>query len=153
LENILEKYKENWEQIENELLKLRQEIAQGRSAERNFELDIRKEMPIFGILKKEIASNKSYTELTIDEVEFLKNLTKELVEMINQHTKVVDFWESSAKQKDLRRDINLKLLSLQKDYSGKISEGSINYSPLIDRKSAIAQMIIETAYHIGYGRH
>lgn len=153
LENILEKYKENWEQIENELLKLRQEIAQGRSAERNFELDIRKEMPIFGILKKEIASNKSYTELTIDEVEFLKNLTKELVEMINQHTKVVDFWESSAKQKDLRRDINLKLLSLQKDYSGKISEGSINYSPLMNRKNAIAQMIIETAYHIGYGRH
>lgn len=35
---------------------------------------------------------------------------------------------------------------LQKDYSEKISEGAINYSPLIDRKNAIAQMIIETAY-------
>ena len=153
LEKILQKYKENWEEIEKELILLRKEIKEGRTAQRSFGLDIHKEMPIFGILKREIASDKSYTELTQDEIEFLKGLTKDFVNIIETQTETVDFWESITKQKTLRSIIVNKLALLEQQQSDKIEQSSIPYNLLSERRNVIAEKILETAYHIGYGRN
>ena len=153
LEKVLQKYKENWEEIEKELILLRKEIAEGRTAQRSFGLDIHREMPIFGILKKEIAGDKPYTELTQNEVEFLKGLTKDFVNIIETQTKTVDFWESITKQKTLRSTIVNKLALLEQQSSDKIEQSSIPYNLLSERRNAIAEKILETAYHIGYGKN
>jgi type I restriction enzyme R subunit len=155
LEEILKKYKENWDEIERNLKALREEIKEGRSKERDFGLDKNKEMPFFGILLKEIYGNKRYDELGQEEIDFLVNLTKEILAQVKTDIRVVDFWESAGKQKELRAYINRKLLLLNKsDFQG-INEAEGNYlkKTLQDRRASIAQSILETAYHIFGASH
>ncbi len=150
LEEILKRYKENWEEIELQLRMLREEINEGRSKERDLGLDKNKEMPFFGILLKEIYGKKKYEELSKEEINFLVKLTKEILSEVKKDIKVVDFWDSAGKQKALRAKINYKLLLLNKsDFEG-IKESIEDYlkKNLKDKRASIAQHILETAYYI-----
>ncbi|MGC8690928.1 MAG: type I restriction endonuclease subunit R [Caldisericum sp.] len=155
LEEILKKYKENWDEIDRNLKALREEIKEGRSKERDLGLDKNKEMPFFGILLKEIYGKKKYEELSEEEANFLVRLTKEILSEVKKDIKVVDFWDSAGKQKALRAKINYKLLLLNKsDFQG-IKEANEDYlkKTLQDKRAFIAQHILETAYYIFGASH
>jgi len=140
LKRILEEYKENWEILVKELEKLRNYMKKGREAEETFGLDPKKEMPFFGILKIEIYGKISVDELSNKDIDFLVNLTKDIVEIIKRETVAIDFWESYSKQKRVRSYIISHLL--KKSKTDKI---------LFEKRNEIAQKLMELAYHL-YGR-
>jgi type I restriction enzyme R subunit len=152
LEETLKKYKENWEVILQELYNLREDIAQGRDKEKDIGLDKQKEMPFFGILVQEIYEKKNYEELSEEEIDLLKSITKRILSLIEEEINIVDFWENDTKQRSLRSQINLHLITINQSAFQGISEGKQKFlkQSLNDKRSLIAQRILETAYHV-YG--
>jgi type I restriction enzyme R subunit len=150
LEEILKKYYENWELIEQELMKLREEVKEGRKAYENFGLDPQKELPFFGILFKELTDKRNYSELDENEKEAFIKLTKELLNTVSMYTKYVDFWDNPTKQKELRHKLIWKLLTEGNSYFNGVKESeleSLNHK-IKDKRALVAQEIIETAYYI-----
>ncbi|MCI4463894.1 MAG: type I restriction endonuclease subunit R, partial [Caldisericum sp.] len=150
LEEILKKYYENWELIEQELMKLREEVKEGRKAYENFGLDPQKELPFFGILFKELTDKRNYSELDENEKEAFIKLTKELLNTVSMYTKYVDFWDNPTKQKELRTNLFLKLLTKGNSYFNGVKESELESlnQKIKDKRALVAQEIIETAYHI-----
>ena len=152
LEETLKKYKENWEVILQELYNLREDIAQGRGKEKDIGLDKQKEMPFFGILVQEIYEKKNYEELSEEEIDLLKSITKRILSLIEEEINIVDFWENDTKQRNLRSQINLHLITINQPAFQGISESKQKFlkQSLKDKRSSIAQRILETAYRV-YG--
>jgi type I restriction enzyme R subunit len=150
LEEILKKYYKNWELIEQELMKLREEVKEGRKAYENFGLDPQKELPFFGILFKELTDKKNYNELDENEKEAFIKLTKELLNTVSMYTKYVDFWDNPTKQKELRHKLIWKLLTKGNSYFSGVKESELESlnQKIKDKRALVAQEIIETAYHI-----
>ena len=140
LKKVLEEYKDNWEIIAKELEKVREEMKKGRGEE-IFGLDPKKEMPFFGVLKLEIFGKKPIEEMEEEEKNFLVNLTKDIVEIIEREVKKVDFWESSSKQKVLKSYIASHLLSVDK-FRDKFLERDV--------RSRILERLLEVAYRNMY---
>lgn len=161
LKKILEEYRNNWEILAKELEKLREVLKKGREAEETFGFDPKKEMPFFGLLKKEIYGKVPIEELDKDNIDFLVGLTKDMLEIIKREIKSVDFWENYTKQKRLKSYLIShfldKLTRRDKKYGvnlikEKVSEYmGISESPLFSRRNEIAQKLLELAYHI-YGK-
>lgn len=158
LKRLLEEYKENWEALYEELEKLREDLKKGREVEPTFGLDPKKEMPFFGLLKDQIFGKKPLNELSNDELDFLINTTRDLVEIIKREVKIVDFWESTQKQKRLKSYIISHLLEKipsPKDKDGEfvVRSGTENYyhSPYLqniyNKRNEIAQKLLELADH------
>jgi len=137
LKRILEEYKENWEIRAEKLEKLAKDMLKGREGEENFGLDPKKEMPFFGILKREIYGKIPNDKLSNEDIDFLVSLTKEIVKIIEEGTSLIDFWESYPKQKKVRSYIIRCLL-----------EGSRKRKILFEKRNEITQRLIELAYHI-----
>jgi len=163
LKRILGEYRENWEVLATELEKLREAMKKGREAEETFGFDPKKEMPFFGLLKREIYGKKPIEKLSDKNTDFLVELTKDVIEIMKRETQVVDFWESCPKQKRLKSYIISRLLkpvpshppSQKEKYVVKESTapylGGANKA-LFGKRNEIAQKLMELAYHI-YGRH
>jgi len=161
LNKLLEEYKQNWEALAAELEKLRKEIKKGREGEQTFGFDPKKEMPFFGLLKREIYGKKTIQELTEKEIGFLVSLTKDVIEIIRREISVVDFWENYTKQKRLKFYIISHLLDRisKSDTSRaeKTKETSVSYSTtgvskvLYRKRNEIAQKLMELSYHL-YGK-
>lgn len=94
------------------------------------------------------------------EINFLIDLTKDIIEIIKREIQVIDFWESYSKQKQLRYYIISHLLkkipkqSRTERYITK--EPPMPYSSqskglIFKRRNEIAQKLMELAYHI-YGK-
>lgn len=159
LKRVLEEYKENWEILAKELENLREVMKKGREAENTFGFDPKKEMPFFGLLKQEIYGKRSTKELSDEEIDFLVNLTRDVIEIIARETEVVDFWESYPKQKNLKSYIistlltavSPKKLSQQETYLVR-EEGNIDKvgkkQDLFGKRNEIAQKLMELAYHV-----
>ncbi|MGJ8454418.1 type I restriction endonuclease subunit R [Pseudothermotoga sp. U03pept] len=159
LKRLLEDYKENWEVLAIELEKLRDDIRKGREAEPTFGLDPKKEMPFFGLLKDQIFGKKPLSELSRSEIDFLVSTTKDLVEIISREVEVVDFWESSQKQKRLKSFIISHLLEKTSPAMNKNDESFVLRSKpevyyhsayiknVISKRNEIAQRLLELAYH------
>jgi type I restriction enzyme R subunit len=161
LKKILENYKANWELLAQELETLRNDIKRGREAEKTFGLDTKTEMPFLGLLKQEIYGKKSIEELRDEEIDFLVNLTRNIIEIIKEEIKIVDFWESDSKQKNLKSYIISHLLefpsshqlSQKEEYMARETNDSYKAGikdELFEKRNAIAQKLLELAYHI-YG--
>ncbi|MCD6540210.1 MAG: type I restriction endonuclease subunit R [Candidatus Omnitrophica bacterium] len=160
LNRLLEEYKQNWEILAAELEKLREEIKKGREGEETFGFDPKKEMPFFGLLKREIYGKREVKELTKEEMDFLINLTKDVIEIIRREINVVDFWDNYTKQKRLKSYIASHLLEQisksDKSRIAGIKEGHAPYFTginklLYGKRNEIAQKLLELSYHL-YGK-
>ncbi len=132
LKRILEEYQENWELLAQRLENLRQEIKKGREAEETYGLDPKKEMPFFGLLKREIFGRKPINELSEEDINLLLKLTKEILEIIGDNIKEVDFWSKDFAQKRLRGLIEDEL----------IDKG------FFEKRKEITTKLLEFAYHV-----
>lgn len=141
LKRILEEYKENWELLAIELEKLREHMMKGRRAEETFGFDPKKEMPFFGLLKREIFGKEPIETLGKENIDFLVELTKDVVEIIRNEVESVDFWENYTKQKRLKSYIISHILLPR----------SRDMRLLFKKRNEIVQKLLELAYHV-YGK-
>ncbi|MFN4308264.1 type I restriction endonuclease subunit R [Sulfurihydrogenibium azorense] len=140
LKKILEEYKQNWDLLAEKLEGLRSEIKKGREEEITYGLDPKKEMPFLGLLKNMILGKEPLEKYSQDRVEFLVKLTKDIVEIIKEKIKIVDFWENYTKRKELTGEIISHLLKQGRD------------SNIFNKRNEIAQRLLELAYHIYGGK-
>ncbi|QSZ27626.1 type I restriction endonuclease subunit R [Aceticella autotrophica] len=159
LKKLLEGYKEKWDELYIELNKMREELKKGRANEDTFGFDPKKEMPFFGILKDKIFGKKSINDLSDKDIDFLVDLTKDVVELIKREMQTVDFWDNPTKQKLLKSYIFSHLLE---KISSAASQSNIenikedeevyitsNLDPdiIYSKRNEIAQKLLEVAYH------
>jgi type I restriction enzyme R subunit len=144
LNRVLEEYKERWELLAKELEKIRNAIKRGREDEQTFGFDPRTEMPFFGLLKQMIFGKEiPIDQLGEDDINLLVGLTQDVIEIIKNEIKLVDFWENYTKQKRLKFHIISKILV------PKSKEKHL----LFEKRNEIAQRLLELAYHIYGGRN
>ena len=141
MKRILEIYRENWDELAKELEKLREEMKKGRENEETFGFEPKKEMPFFGLLKKELYGEKTIDELSKDDIDLLIDLTQNILSIIKVNVKVVDFWENYSKQKQVKSYIISNIL---------LPNDNRNYL-IYNRRNEIVQKIMELAYHL-YGK-
>jgi type I restriction enzyme R subunit len=141
LKRVLEEYRENWEEIVRELEKLREDMKKGREAENTFGLDPKKEMPFFGVLKMSLFGKEPIENLREEDIGLLVDLTKDVLSILEREITTEDFWDNSHKIKRVRGYIMNNVL-LPKGAQRKL---------LKEKRSEIAQRIMELAYHI-FGR-
>jgi type I restriction enzyme R subunit len=161
LKKVLEEYKENWELLAQEFLKLRDQIKIGRENEETFGFDPKIEMPFFGLLKNMIFGNEIPLEkLEDDQINLLVHLTQDFLEIIKREIQMVDFWDSYEKQKRLKGFLASHILrfssrqsSPKEDDVVKEDHGTYGTKKQVDlfsKRNEIAQRLLELAYHI-YG--
>lgn len=141
LKKVLEEYRENWEEIVRELEKLREDMKKGREAENTFGLDPKKEMPFFGVLKMSLFGKEPIENLTEEDIGLLLDLTKDVLSILEREITMEDFWDNYNKIKRVKGYIMNNVL-LPKGAQRKL---------LKEKRSEIAQRIMELAYHI-FGR-
>jgi type I restriction enzyme R subunit len=141
LKRILEEYRENWEEIVRELEKLREDMKKGREAETTFGLDPKKEMPFFGVLKMSLFGKEPIENLAEEDIGLLLDLTKDVLSILEREITMEDFWENYNRIKRVKGYI-MKNVLLPKGAQRKL---------LKEKRSEIAQRIMELAYHI-FGR-
>ena len=96
LEEILQKFKDNWTELAEALREFTHNVREGRPADETG-LDPKTQAPFLGILIEETG-----TESNKEQKEKLAGLTVEMVDHIGQEIKVVDFWRNVHAQNVLR---------------------------------------------------
>jgi len=98
-----------------------------------------------------------------EDINFLIDLTKDVIEIIRREIQVVDFWENYTKQKRLRFYIISHLLKVVSFRSQKRRGKNLVEQPqdryyfeemnkkLYEKRNEFSQKLIELAYHI-YGK-
>ena len=143
LKRIIEGYKSNWEILSEQLRILRERMKRGREAENTYGLDPKKEMPYFGLLKKEIFGKVNTKQLSKEDIDLLISLTKDITSEIRESVTQVDFWENDTSQKKVRAYIiNHILLPAIKNLP--------NYKDMMKKRNEIAQKLMELSAHL-YG--
>jgi hypothetical protein len=112
LRRILEEFRDNWNQIFEELEKLRQRIVSA-GQEPTYGLSRKKQMPFFRMLKKEVYAD---SELDDDSISSLVSLTQQIFTEVERELRLAGFWESIPARNKLKADIQRTLL--QTEYSG-----------------------------------
>ncbi len=107
LRNIIERFKDNWQKIYEELEKLRQRI-QNAAREPTYGLHRKKEMPIFRILRREIFGDGALSE---GEISALVALTKEMTAILERELHLSGFWDNVPARNRLKGEIQKALLS------------------------------------------
>jgi type I restriction enzyme R subunit len=132
LKKILEDFRDNWNEIAEELEKLRRRIITA-SKEPTYGLHRKKQMPIFRMLKKEVYGE---TELNEDAISSLVSLTQQLFDEVERELKLTGFWESIPARNKLKADIQKTLL--QPEFS-KLPGLVKNRARIISRVMEIAE--------------
>ncbi|MEW8359707.1 MAG: HsdR family type I site-specific deoxyribonuclease [Candidatus Thiodiazotropha sp.] len=112
LKGIIEKHKEHWEELVQLLLEFREEIDQGPILPDDVKPE---EGPFYHILVAEVArvtGNESLDESTHDEI---VKITKELVQMLDDATRIVDFFSNSTEVKTAKKNIKRRILETSFD--------------------------------------
>jgi len=104
---ILQAFKDNWQQIYEELEKLRQRIIEAAN-EPTYGLHKKKQMPFFRMFKTEVFGT---AELGDDQVGQLVNLTQQVFLVVERELKLTSFWESVPARNRLKAEIQQILLS------------------------------------------
>jgi type I restriction enzyme R subunit len=161
LNKVLEEYKENWEQLAQELETIRNDIKRGRESEDTFGFEPKKEMPFLGLLKQEIYGKTPIEDMGKKEIDSLVNLTRDIIELIKREIQLVDFWESTTKQRELKSFIISQLLNFKRPEQLSVKQKSMvsdvppSYTVnnnLPTKRKEIAQKLLELSYHI-YGKN
>jgi type I restriction enzyme, R subunit len=131
LNQILEDFRENWDEIYLELEKLRLRILTA-SQEPTYGLHRKREMPFFRMLKSALFL---YKEVDDNMIAMLVSLTQQLVGEIERELKLVGFWESIPARNRLKADLQKVLL--QHEFAS-VPEIVRNRAPIITRLMEIA---------------
>ena len=107
LAQILEQFKDNWQQIYIELEKLRQR-ARDAENEPTYGLHKKKQMPFFRMFKSKLFGN---TELTEDLIAQNVALTQQVFMVVERELQLAGFWESIPARNKLKAEIQKILLS------------------------------------------
>ncbi|MBI3943021.1 MAG: type I restriction endonuclease subunit R [Chloroflexi bacterium] len=99
LEEILQRYQDNWDEQEAALRPLVRDMRQGRPADQSG-LDPQTQAPFWGLLVEEVGGSPA--SLAPEKQAELAGLTVELVEHIRQEIRAVDFWRNAHAQELLR---------------------------------------------------
>jgi len=91
LETILNAYQENWEEIESELGKLREEMAQGRKAETEGISIV--EAPFYDLIKGYLGSDDQNV------INKTKELTHSLISILKETAAINNFWTDRAAER------------------------------------------------------
>jgi type I restriction enzyme R subunit len=137
LEQMLQQYHENWEQLAKELEALRAEMQQGREGEESFGLDRKTELPFLGLLKREVYGVKELSQLNEDQKDLLVQTTKDILERIQTDTAMVDFWNNIPAQRKLKGFIASHLLTVFR-----------TNETMFNKRLLLSQKITELAYHL-----
>jgi type I restriction enzyme R subunit len=144
LESMLQKYNENWEELYRELEVYVRELKKGREGEETFGFDPRTEMPFLAYIRKIVFTNKKTSEITEKEVEKLIEATRDIIDRINEDSKLPMFWDNPVKKDTLRKFIARHLLEVFYELSDNKD---------VPHRKELAQRLLETAYKIyGNGR-
>ena len=143
LKRIIEEYKSNWEDLSKQLKILREKMKRGRAAENTFGLDPQKEMPYFGLLKREIFGKIDTEKMKKENIDILVSLTKDIIYLIKESVMQVDFWENDVAQKKLRSYIINKVIL-------PAIRGLPNKKEILKKRNEIAQKLMELSAHL-YG--
>jgi len=106
LEQIIKRYKDNWDDLAKYMAELTKEIKQGR-AETKDGLDNKKQAPFYDLMI-DVAYGKN--EPTPEDKAKIKELTIRIVGLISSDVNKVDFWKSPDKIKELKGIIDDELL-------------------------------------------
>lgn len=96
MEDILERYKENWDAIVVEFTNIREELVKGRDNENEEKGLSVQELPFFDLIIDEIYKEKEIDE---DEKEAVKSLTIEIVELLQDAINKPNFWKEKESQR------------------------------------------------------
>jgi type I restriction enzyme R subunit len=138
LARLIEEYKNQWDNLAQELEALIEELRKGREGEETFGFDLKKEMPFLGLLKKEIFEVKDLSDLKAEEIDALISATRDIIERIKTDTGIVDFWNNQTQQKQLRTFIASHLLTVFKRRA-------------MPKRKELSQKLLELSYYI-YGK-
>ncbi len=109
LEEILKRFKTNWDEQVKLLKYLREEVKKGRKSEEKG-LDAKKHAPFYDMLKEISYKNE---KIPNSDEQNIKDLIIDIVNIMNIEIGKVGFWNNPKKLKDLRAAIDDKIL-----YSG-----------------------------------
>ena len=138
LKKIIQEYENNWELQVKEMENLLNQLKKGRELEETYGLNPKTEMPFLGLLRKEIYPESSLKDLSEKERAKLIQLTKDILELIKREMELPDFWENITAQKRLKSAIVMQYLI--KEFKDR--------PEIIKNRNAIAQKILELAYHL-----
>lgn len=100
LEEILQRFQDNWVELVAALREFTHQVRQGRPADQTG-LDPRIQAPFLGILVEEISADGAQP-LDKERLAALAKLTVEMVDYIRQEIRKVDFWRNTYAQNELR---------------------------------------------------
>jgi type I restriction enzyme R subunit len=107
LDEIFRKFRDNWDEIYEELEKLRVRII-NTSMEPTYGLNRKKQMPFFRSLRREIYGEN---KLDDDAISSLVSLTQQLFLVIDRELRLTGFWESLPARNRLKAEILKTLLA------------------------------------------
>lgn len=107
LRGILEQFRNNWDEIYQELEKLRERMKNADS-EPFYGLDKKKQMPFFRMFKRECFGDTSLDDDTIAQ---MVSLTQQVFTVVERELQLTGFWESIPARKKLKAEIQTILLS------------------------------------------
>ena len=94
-------------------------------------------MPFLGVFKKVLYGSRSFESIPEKEIQWMVNVTKKALGVIKEKVKVVDFWESPTKQRELRAKLIQEVLLPE-----------ISHNPeLFDKMEELTQRWLELAYY------
>lgn len=131
LEVILQQFQNNWQQIYDELEKLRKRIIDAAN-EPTYGLHKKKQMPFFRILKTEIFSTAALND---DQIGLLVDLTQHVYLVIERELKLASFWESVPARNRLKAEIQQIL----------VSERFKSLPKIVSNRNQIISRVMETA--------
>lgn len=100
LEEILSKFKDNWDELIAALKEFTSQVRAGRPADESG-LDPRTQAPFLSLLIEEVESGGA--KVSKDTLRKLAEMTVELVDHVRQEIRVVDFWRNVQAQNVLRQ--------------------------------------------------
>lgn len=125
-------FKNNWDEIYEELEKLRERIVNA-SKEPTYGLHRKKQMPFFRSLKREIFGEKETTE---DDIASLVDLTQQIFLVVERELSLKGFWESIPARNRMKGEIQKIILSTQFSNLPEIRQ---NRNQIISRVIEIAE--------------
>jgi type I restriction enzyme R subunit len=109
LQKIIDTYKDDVEERYRQLMILFEEVREGRGEDKDTEgLDPQKEAPFYDLLV--VKAFKQKDKVPQDVKEQLKSVVKDIVAVISQTIKIVDFWHKGYEQESLKSEIDDMLL-------------------------------------------
>jgi type I restriction enzyme R subunit len=130
LQAILERYKENWDELAVHMYELVKEVKEGRK-ESEEGMDVKREAPFYDVIIDTAYSNQEISE---GDKEIIRELIKRIINILCSEINRVDFWKSPDKIKELRAEIDEEILS-------------IGINEIYDKKQVIVTKLLSLAKH------